>query len=137
MRIDHETWYEMRLCFDLDTENNVVPTFKRVQFIKLVNDYYLCSSCDLCTHVGAGCAHVAKIIDEINVYFWHIINWKSHVFYYLCDGTLLEVNNIFENQAFINSPTGLCWDKVTSNETYPFFSANNVTANSFTVVFKS
>ena len=68
MQADHETWYAIRLCFNLDDPNNVVQIFKRVRVAKLIDGFYLCCSCGLHTHIGIGCAHVTTMINEITVY---------------------------------------------------------------------
>ena len=42
-----------------------------------------------------------------------------------------------EDLAFNNSPPGVCWDKATSEQSYPVLSTDQVTASSFTDVLES
>ena len=69
MRLDYETWYVMRLHYDLDDQNNVTPIFKRGRIVKLVDGCYSCCSCGLHTHIGVSCVHVATTIDEMTVFY--------------------------------------------------------------------
>ena len=87
----------MRLCYDLDEENNTKPTFKWVRIVKLVNGCYLVCSCNLHENIGIGCVHVATTIDDITVHFWHIMHRKSCSFYYLREGTTESMNKMFED----------------------------------------
>ena len=87
MRVDYETWHVMRLHYDFDSKNNVKPIFKRVRIVKLINRCYLVCSCKKHINIGVGCVHIASIINEITVHFWHMMHHKSYNFYYLRKGT--------------------------------------------------
>ena len=100
MRVDYETWYVMRLHYDFDSENNIMPIFKRVRIVKLINGCYLCCSCNLYKIIGIGCVHIAAIVNEITVHFWHVMHYKSYNFYYLREGTSDVINNVYEEFGF-------------------------------------
>ena len=111
----------MRLCYDLDEENNTKPTFKWVRIVKLVNGCYLVCSCNLYENIGIGFVHVATTIDDMTVHFWHIIRRKSCSFYYLREGTTESMNKMFEDLELINPPPGVCFDNVPSYDNCPFY----------------
>ena len=137
MRAYYENWYTMWLCFDLDEENHATHIFKRVRVFKLVNGRCLACSCNLFEHIGVVCVHISKIVNEISVYFWHAIHWKSCNFYYLREGTSDFMNNMCEILAFTNKTLGACWDNVPSCQNYTFLSSNDVAPSHFTEVLES
>ena len=57
------------------------------------------------------------------------MHWKSHAFCCLREGTSDELNSMHEDLAFNNSPPGVNWDKVTSEQIYPVLSTDQVKAS--------
>ena len=89
MRVDFETWYVMRLHYDLDEENNIKTMFKQIRVVKLVNGCYLVCSCILYANIGIGCVHISTMIDDMAVHFWHVMQ----IFYHFYVKKLLPKQN--------------------------------------------
>ena len=78
--------------------------------------------------------HTAATIDEINVYFWYVIHWKSHTCHYSREGTSADLIKMHKDLAFTNSPPGMFWDNVSLNHSHPMSSTNEFTESSFTLL---
>ena len=123
--------------FDLNEESNVAPVLKRVCIAKLLKGCCLNCSCDLHAHVGIDYVCIAAIIDEIIVYFWCSMHWKSCAFHCLHEGVSTDLKKTHEDLAFTNSPPVFYWDKVLMNHSYLVLTTNEVIESSFTDVLQS